>query len=137
MVLVQTQAPRHYALEAAARHDYEAFAQSEIPQREALGYPPFARLICVLAQGQSEEGTQKALEGLKERLAAEGVVGEAIEALGPTPARVERARGRYRFQLLFKVPLDPAASAPLRAALKTAKAPRGVAFAIDVDPFLS
>ena len=43
-VIVQSQNPEHYALEAVARQDLDAFYRRELPFRAELGYPPFRRL---------------------------------------------------------------------------------------------
>ena len=39
-VLVQTLSPDAPAIVAAVQHDLAAFAEKELPHREALGYPP-------------------------------------------------------------------------------------------------
>ena len=42
---MQTYQPENYVIQAAARHDFEAFYQQELEQRKALDYPPYSRLI--------------------------------------------------------------------------------------------
>jgi primosomal protein N' (replication factor Y) len=47
-VVIQTYRPDHYAIQAAAQHDYKGFYQREIHFRQEHGYPPvqrFARLV--------------------------------------------------------------------------------------------
>lgn len=44
-VIVQSYSPSHYAIAAAARHDYAAFYAEEIDFRRTHGYPPFSRLV--------------------------------------------------------------------------------------------
>ncbi len=44
-VVVQTFSPDHYAVQAAARHDYQAFYDEEIDFRRSHRYPPFTRLV--------------------------------------------------------------------------------------------
>ena len=39
-VIVQTYNPEHYAIQAAAQHDYRRFYQQETAYRRHLGYPP-------------------------------------------------------------------------------------------------
>ncbi|MBT8443870.1 MAG: primosomal protein N', partial [Gammaproteobacteria bacterium] len=46
-VLVQTYNPDHYAIELAARHDYEAFAEKELEERALLGLPPDRRAALI------------------------------------------------------------------------------------------
>ncbi|MBM2831333.1 MAG: priA, partial [Dehalococcoidia bacterium] len=47
-VVVQTYAPEHYALQAAAGHDYAAFYQRELVGRRQFGQPPFKGLARLL-----------------------------------------------------------------------------------------
>ena len=47
-VLVQTFSPEHPAIQAATRHDYHAFADTELPIRQQFAYPPFGRMILSL-----------------------------------------------------------------------------------------
>jgi primosomal protein N' (replication factor Y) len=44
-VVLQTFAPEHYVIQAAALHDVKGFYQHELDQRKRLGYPPFSRLV--------------------------------------------------------------------------------------------
>ncbi len=50
-VLVQTYSPDHPAIRSAIRHDYEGFAQGELPEREKYGVPPYGRLVRLIARG--------------------------------------------------------------------------------------
>jgi primosomal protein N' (replication factor Y) len=51
LLLVQTRLPEHYALRAAMRGDYPAFAAAELPRLRTLGYPPFAHLASLTFKG--------------------------------------------------------------------------------------
>ncbi|HEV2131890.1 MAG TPA: primosomal protein N', partial [Longimicrobiaceae bacterium] len=44
-VAIQTYTPRHYAIQASAEHDYDAFYAAEIAFREQHSFPPFTRLV--------------------------------------------------------------------------------------------
>ncbi|MEK7794641.1 MAG: primosomal protein N', partial [Candidatus Hydrogenedentota bacterium] len=44
-VIVQSYRPKHFAVLAAAQHDYWAFYAREIELREQAGYPPFRRML--------------------------------------------------------------------------------------------
>ena len=47
-VLVQTRTPGHYALQTAASHDFEAFAQRELEVRKTPTYPPHVELVNIV-----------------------------------------------------------------------------------------
>ena len=43
--IVQTYVPDHYAIQAAAQHDYQGFYEREMAFRRVHGYPPVGRLV--------------------------------------------------------------------------------------------
>jgi primosomal protein N' (replication factor Y) len=120
-VLIQTYAPDHYAVRAAAALDVDGFADEELPRRRLLGYPPFSVLARLIV---SEPDRARAEQ--RGAAAAEAVAGEGIEVLGPLPAYVPRRAGRWRMQVVLRAPDEAARAAALE------RVPPGVA--IDVDP---
>ncbi len=120
-VVIQTYAPTHYAVRAAAAMDVDAFADEELPRRRLLGYPP-ASVLARLLVADADRGRAES----RGREAAEAVSIPGVEALGPLPAYVPRRAGRWRMQVVVRAE-DAAARA---AALE--RVPPGVA--IDVDP---
>jgi len=63
-VLIQTFCPSHYAIQAAARHDYHRFYHEEIGMRRRLRLPPFTHLVELTLQGSSSQRVQAAAEAL-------------------------------------------------------------------------
>uniref|UniRef100_A0A831TG10 Replication restart protein PriA n=1 Tax=Thermorudis peleae TaxID=1382356 RepID=A0A831TG10_9BACT len=103
-VIVQTYTPDHYAIQAASRHDYQAFYREELAFRRRHGYPPFRRLVRLLYRHSDDLACQIAAESMAERLRAEATrlaLGD-VEVLGPTPAFISRLRGRYQWQILLR-----------------------------------
>ena len=157
-VCVQTYAPEHYLYEYLARHDYEGFAARELELRESLGYPPAGRLMLFTVSSRSREqataAAGKIAEALEKMMAREvsqesaltnkgasdaagaGVFGPASSAvLGPTPALIERLRGRYRFQILVKGIFEGTARPDMvRAAREALAGIKGIDLEWDVDP---
>ncbi|MCS6902973.1 MAG: primosomal protein N' [Candidatus Bipolaricaulota bacterium] len=127
-VLIQTRHPEHPAIQLAARQDYRAFYELEIPARRELGYPPFTQLIAVTLEHPNEAKSQE-----QARLLAQRLQSESVEILGPTPAVPARWRGRSRWGLLLKSKSDEIKTA-LRAAIKALKFRDIVT--INVDPQL-
>jgi len=131
-VLVQTYNPSHYAVAAAARHDYEGFAAQELEERKLLGLPPFRRAALLLVSGVDEEGAAGAIEALAGAVRP-GAAERGVEVRGPAKAPIARVRGRWRYMLL----LLGASSRALSGACAVARAfrpPRGTDLTIDVDP---
>jgi primosomal protein N' (replication factor Y) len=132
-VLVQTWNPTSPAITHAARHDYAAFAADELASREALGWPPFSRLLALRIEG-SEAGARQCAEELAELARRALPAGAAM--LGPAPAPLEKLRGRTRWQLLFRA----AGPEPLRRVYRALapaarRAPGGAEVRFDVDPY--
>jgi primosomal protein N' (replication factor Y) len=103
-VIIQTYTPHHYAIEAAARHDYDAFYEHEVSLRRRLGYPPFGRLArLVFAHTNATHAQEQALRlaaALRRECDVRGIPN--LDVLGPAPALVPRVRGRYRWQITLR-----------------------------------
>lgn len=91
-VVVQSDQPDYHAIRYGARGDYGAFYQEEMRYREGLRYPPFSRLVRIVATGPTAEGRAR-------NVAAE-LAGQGFEVLGP--ARLFPRRGVSRAQLLVR-----------------------------------
>src|SRR5205823_9963699 len=68
--IVQTYLPDHYAIRAAAAHDYAAFARSELEGRKRFGYPPFGRLVLLQTQAKRLDTVIKRAESYASELRA-------------------------------------------------------------------
>lgn len=103
-VIVQSYTPDHYAIQAASRHDYDAFYADEIAFRRQHGYPPYRRLIRLLYRHSDEVTCQIAAEEVADLLArtAYRLKLEEFDLLGPTPAFTAKIRGRYQWQILLR-----------------------------------
>ncbi len=132
-VIIQSYNPEHYALLAAQEHDYKAFFTQEIAYRRETGYPPFSRLVRFVYAGGSEGVARREAEALGEKLQAE-IERRRLEGwgiVGPAPAFIQRARGRWRWHVILRVPTgaDPRALDALLDALGPLHS-----WSVDVDP---
>lgn len=103
-VIFQSYSPYHYAIQAAANHDYQAFAGEELAFRRLHHYPPFARLVRLLYRNQDPVDCESAAHELADDLfrEAERSGFQDVEILGPTPAFVARIRGYYQWQIVLR-----------------------------------
>ncbi|MBA2448581.1 MAG: primosomal protein N' [Chloroflexi bacterium] len=102
--IVQTYAPDHYAIRAAARHDYEGFYRREIAFRRAHGYPPIGRLARLVYSGSGEARCVREtarVRGLLEAELGRRGIGD-IDLLGPAPCFYRRVRNRERWQIVLR-----------------------------------
>ncbi|MBI4286204.1 MAG: primosomal protein N', partial [Chloroflexi bacterium] len=125
-VVIQTYAPGHYAIQAAARHDYGLFYSQEILYRRQLHDPPFSRLVSMIYQHTNDARCQQEAERMKRLLHTErDARGLTLDILGPAPAFVHRLRGKFRWQLILR------GTAPA-ALLAHTPVPQG--WSVDIDP---
>ncbi|MBI1877068.1 MAG: primosomal protein N', partial [Chloroflexi bacterium] len=127
-VIIQTYNPDQVAIQAASRHDYSGFYQTELAFRQEQRYPPFKRLALLMYSGSGPDRSAAEAHHLAERLRLhvdrQGL--PAVEIIGPTPSYVQRVRSQYRWHILLRAH-DPASV--LRPLLPL---PQG--WKVDIDP---
>jgi primosomal protein N' (replication factor Y) len=126
-VIIQSYYPEHYAIQAALSHDYTSFYQQEIAYRRQLHNPPFSQLARLIYNHTSNAACQQEAERMKRMLSAEiesqGIAD--ISLIGPSPAFIQRLRGRYRWQLMLR-------GSELSRFLAPLSIPQG--WVVDIDP---
>ncbi|HSF05558.1 MAG TPA: hypothetical protein VLG10_07170 [Methylomirabilota bacterium] len=70
-LVIQSQNPTHYALEAVARQELNLFYAPELRFRAELGYPPFRRLAIITASGPGPAAAERAAQTMAAALAGE------------------------------------------------------------------
>ena len=139
-VYIQTFRPRHYAVQAAAQHDYAGFFAAEIEHRKAAGYPPFRRMLHLLIESEDPQAAERAIVGCN-RLLRDAIKEnkfKGIEILGPSPAAVRRIKKKYRWQLAVLsrsgTRLNTLAR-QVRENFKVTGGEKAVQLKIDLDPY--
>jgi primosomal protein N' (replication factor Y) len=130
--VVQTAAPAHFSVAAAAAGDYRAFYDREIEFRRVLSYPPFTSLAEVLIQGRDVRALgarSRELRALFQRYAPE------LEVLGPAFAPVARIRDLSRVQFILKAAERGTIDRALRESLPKIRLKKTVVFSY--SPFRS
>jgi len=133
-VWLQTHHPEHPLLQTLIQGGYHAFADGELAQRDAAGFPPFAHFALMRAEAQHAEPPQRFL------LAAKALLAEAdvpLELHGPLPAPMPRRAGYVRAQLLLSAAHRRDLHAGLDAALPAIRElpeARRLRWSLDVDP---
>jgi primosomal protein N' (replication factor Y) len=130
-VILQTFTPEHYAIQAAARHDYLAFYEQEIRAREELRYPPFSSLVRLVVADSQADAARAKIHAVHE-IVAPLAAAQGIELLGPTTAPLARLNGKYRWHLMLKSESDDALQSLLTEALPRLRRLSG--WSLDVDP---
>ncbi len=131
-VVVQTYDPDHYAVRAAARHDYEGFSAQELAYRERANYPPYTTLARCLWSGEDEVEVIQAAQRGSESVGSLPE-DERPEVVGPCPAPLSRLKGRFRWHLLLKGNHAQVRRGALHIQ-ESRKWGNALRFAVDVDP---
>ncbi len=139
-VFIQTYRPKHYAIMAAAAHDYNTFFKQEITHRKEAGYPPFRRMVNFMIESDDPLLAERESARLR-RIACEQVDAlgyRGVALLGPAPATIRRVKKMYRwnFAMMSKsaARINTLARA-VRASFQSAGANRRVKLKVDLDPY--
>ena len=139
---VQTWHPSHPLYAALARHDFAAFAASQLAERQSAGLPPYSHLAVLRAEAKS---VGAARDFLTAAATAASTLDEATDVMvyAPVPLGVARVADVERMQMLVESASRQRLQAMLAAwlpKLDGLHASRGGAvqrilrWAIDVDP---
>ena len=134
-VLVQTFSPDHPAIQAAVRHDYQMFADTELPVRTEHGFPPATVMIRLIARGDSEPAVEAWMQAAVDKLRA-GLDATGIDyrCLGPAPCPIARLRGKFRYHALLSGADGDALRKSMREATESMQPTEDVQWVVDVDP---
>jgi primosomal protein N' (replication factor Y) len=143
---LQTFHPTHPLYEALKRHDYPAFAASQLKERQQAGMPPFSFQALVRAEARTQEVAQRFLN-LASQAASENEETAALQThltvYPAVPMSMARIADTERAQMLIESPSRTALQRFLNAwqlVLHQTKALpecKGVLrWAIDVDPLM-
>ena len=133
---VQTWHPTHPIYAALRKHDYEAFAATQLAERKAAGLPPFASLALLRAEARTAEVATAFLQ------AAAGLIDApqaGVTLYPPVPPFVAKLADVERMQMLVESPSRVALQRTLAAWLPQLNGLRAqhkglLRWAVDIDP---
>ena len=94
-VILQTYTPDNPIFKSIVAHDYTLFYKTEVETRRELHYPPFAKLVKLLYNNESQTAAEAEATKVAEKL-------HEYELVGPSPAFIPRLAGKYRYQIVVK-----------------------------------
>jgi primosomal protein N' (replication factor Y) len=131
-VLVQTRYPSHPLYAALVRHDFAGFAESQLDERRAAGFPPFVFEAALRAEAKKLDSALGFLAGAAALVEAPA----QVRVYDPVPHLITRRAGFERARLLMQSASRPALQdflSRLTTGLFEAS-PRNVRWHLDVDP---
>ena len=103
-VIIQTYTPDHFAVQTAAAQDFESFFAQENRMRRLLAYPPYCDLCQLMFVSPDENVAEGTCTWAYKRLKESLDESEQYLIYKPQPAPVKMESGKYRYQLLIKIP---------------------------------
>jgi primosomal protein N' (replication factor Y) len=134
---IQTWYPRHALYAALQKHDYEAFAASQLDDRRAAGLPPFASLALLRAEGRTAEAATAFLHEAALAIAPDA----GVTVYPPVPPHVAKVADVERMQMLLESSSRVALQRLLAGWLPGLHALRArhkgvLRWAVDIDPLV-
>ena len=143
---VQTFHPTHPLFEALKRHDFPAFAQSQLVERQQAGMPPFSFQALVRAEARTQQAAQAFLNLASQASAQLPDVAQLLAHITLYPAvpmSIQRIANIERAQMLIESPSRSALQRFLNAWQGVLHSTRALPeckglmrWAIDVDPLI-
>ena len=130
-VVVQTYTPFNPAIQFAVNHDYESFFDDEMKIRNTLSFPPAGHLIAVHFRGEDSSEVANYAENFAKKI--EPCIHKEIFVSGPAPSPVERIKGKFRYQIIYRGYKMMNLRKQLRHYVLHEKCPKNVSLYIDVD----
>ena len=134
-VLIQTQFPEHPLYAALVRHDYPAFANEQLKEREQAGFPPYAYQAMLRAEAPQIADSLAYLAAA--RAWPQAATHRDVMLYDPVPMRLARRANLERAQLLIESPSRRALQVFLsewRELLESIKSPSRLRWHLEVDP---
>ena len=130
--IIQTNHPDHYALEYAARNNYEGFYNEEMNYRKIRKYPPYRYIVSLMFSGKDIDKVSLFAEEIKEKLLSFNV--KDLEVLGPAAPFINKFNNNYRLRLLVKFKDREKSLEVIRKIKDYTKKNSSIRVEINVDP---
>ena len=108
-VVVQTRQPNHPTIVAVKTGRFKAFSRYELEYRKTLKYPPYNRLLRIVASGVNQQTVAEYIEAVRDVMnnflknnSAAASNNIDFQILGPAPAPIQKIDKLYRQHILFK-----------------------------------
>ena len=103
-VVLQTYMPRHFAYGCVSTNNYEKFYEKEINLRKVTRFPPFSKIVRVLASSENEEDCKEFIQKFYSKVV--DIKNEDYKKfiyLGAMKSPVKRAKRQFRYQILMRL----------------------------------
>lgn len=130
-VIIQTHNPENETILYAANQDYDGFSKFDLEFRELLDYPPYTHLITVFFRGEDE--SKLVAYATEFTSGIQAYIHDEIKVAGPSPAPIERIKGKFRYMLVIRGRKLKLMKQALRILALHRPIPKGIDVYVDVD----
>ncbi len=132
-VLIQTAFSDHPLFRALGMHDYDAWAQTLLAERQSAGFPPFVYQVLLRAEGKQQAEVYAFLQQARKEAVA---LNMPVEIYGVVPAAMPRRANHIRAQLLVQSDARKSLQQFLRAwkPLLDGLPAQKLRWSLDIDP---
>lgn len=103
-VVLQTYTPKHFAYSCVANYNYEKFFEKEINLRKVTSFPPFSKIIRVLASSENEIFVKEFITKFyQEVILIKNENPLKFVYLDAMKSPIKRAKRQFRYQILMRV----------------------------------
>ena len=134
-VFIQTYSPDEPAIVAAAHGDFASFAKEELAARKAACFPPYCRLAALNLSSRDQRLVGEWAQMYARSLAAYAAANPSLRAGEAYPSALEKADGRYRWQIILRASAAATISAAWRWLQEVRPPPKELRTAIDIDAY--
>ena len=103
-VVLQTYMPRHFVYSCVKQNNYEKFYEKEINLRKVTHFPPFSKIVRVLACSENEEKVKDFIgEFYRQVVEIKNEDTTKFIYLGAMKSPIKRAKRQFRYQILMRL----------------------------------
>lgn len=103
-VLIQTNDPENYILDAVVKHSYNDFYEKEIEYRKTFGYPPFINIILFEVSGRNFSYVKEEANRLYDVLVKNN--DNLYKVYSPKSPFIQKINNKFRINIIMKSMLD-------------------------------
>lgn len=103
-VIIQTLSVNHPLIEFGKNHDYKKFYDREIQFRHQFNYPPFLKMVRIIARGKKEQEVKDSITQVFEKINdyKKNKKSNSIIMYPPSPCLIQKINLNYRWHILLK-----------------------------------
>lgn len=131
--IIQTFNPYHYAIQLAAKQDYETFFKKEMSVRKVQQYPPYTYLTSLEIISKNEEVAVELIHKIAEDIISKDF--ENVTVLGPVSPYIAHENNSYHRLILIKYKNSDKIKPYLDRLLETLKSKSQIDVKVNVDPY--